>query len=63
MQQFFICQMTSFLGPPMVIAYFSPETTLPIASALAAAVGFVLAFARYVKHGSARFLQNRRNRS
>jgi hypothetical protein len=30
----------------LLIAYISPETTLPVASAIAAAVGFVLAAGR-----------------
>jgi hypothetical protein len=30
----------------VILAYFTPETTLPVASALAAALGFVLLVAR-----------------
>jgi hypothetical protein len=32
----------------MIFAYFGPETTLPVASAVAAAVGFVLTAGRFV---------------
>ncbi len=32
----------------LIFAYFGPETTLPVASVLAAAVGFILASGRLV---------------
>jgi hypothetical protein len=38
--------MDALLMTTLLIAYISPETTLPIASAIAAAVGFVLAAGR-----------------
>jgi hypothetical protein len=43
-----------------MFAYFGPETTLPVASALAAVVGFVLMVARMSRGAVGRLLRNGR---
>jgi hypothetical protein len=43
----------------MLFAYFGPETTLPIASVLAAATGSILAISRLVKAWISRKVRGR----
>ena len=43
-----ICERDSIRGFPMVYAYFGPETLMPVASVIAAAVGVVMMFNRNI---------------
>jgi hypothetical protein len=45
----------------MIFAYFGPETTLPLTSALAAVFGFVLMFGQRARFFIAALIRNKRN--